>query len=123
MHVCCLNPYGRIWMLLSLFAAPTVDERGGKNSTESKRAPVGPSLLSADQQSRGHAALGRGWSSRKRQDERGRERGSVIRVEATLSLRERIRPYTSSAQLSLTPALEDVPAWLLPERSLNEQLT
>ncbi len=90
MRVCCPNLHGCIWMLRSLFAAPTVDERAGKNSTESKRAPVGPSLLSADQQSRGHA-LGRGWSSRKRQDERGRERGSVIREEATLSLRERIR--------------------------------
>lgn len=76
----------------SLFTALSVDESIGKNSTESKRAPVGPSLLSTDQQSQGHAALGRGWSSRKRQDERGRERGSVIRVEVMLRRRERIRP-------------------------------
>lgn len=53
----------------SLFAAPAVDERPGKNSTESKRAPVGHSLLSAVQQSRGHTgagARGRDRMNRKR---------------------------------------------------------
>jgi len=50
-----------------------MDERVGKNSTESKRAPVGHSLLSAVQQSWGHTRAGTGGRdrmNRKRERER-----------------------------------------------------